>query len=152
MTTPASLALVGGRVLSSAHDSGYARALAVCDGAIVAIGRDDEVAELVGPRTRVVDLRGRLVVPSFGDAHVHAANAALEGLRCNLLGLRTRDDCLDAIAAHCARLGPDEWVLGGGWSLDTFPGGPTAADLDAACAGRPAFLPNRDHHSAWVST
>jgi predicted amidohydrolase YtcJ len=43
-------------------------------------------------------------------------------------------------------------VLGGGWSMEAFPGGvPVAEDLTAAAGGRPVFLPNRDHHSAWVS-
>ena len=45
------------------------------------------------------------------------------------------------------------WVLGGGWTMSAFPGGlPIAADLDTVTGGRPAFLPNRDHHSGWVST
>ncbi len=44
-------------------------------------------------------------------------------------------------------------MLGGGWALAAFPGGiPTAADLDAVAPGRPVFLPNRDHHGAWVSS
>jgi hypothetical protein len=44
-------------------------------------------------------------------------------------------------------------VLGGGWTMSAFPGGlPTAADLDTVTEGRPAFLPNRDHHSGWVNT
>jgi predicted amidohydrolase YtcJ len=44
-------------------------------------------------------------------------------------------------------------VLGGGWALEAFPGGvPSATDLDSVCGGRPAFLPNKDHHSAWVNT
>ena len=49
---------------------------------------------------------------------------------------------------------PDlEWILGGGWGMPAFPGGnPTAADLDAVVPGRPVFLPNRDHHGAWVSS
>jgi predicted amidohydrolase YtcJ len=47
----------------------------------------------------------------------------------------------------------DPWILGGGWSLDVFPGGlPDKADLDRAVPGRPVFLSNRDHHGAWVSS
>ena len=77
----------------------------------------------------------------------------LESLRCNLLGLKTRQEYLAAIAAYCATLPPSAWVLGGGWSMPAFPGGtPTAADLDAVTGGRPAFIPNRDHHSAWVNS
>jgi Predicted metal-dependent hydrolase with the TIM-barrel fold len=57
------------------------------------------------------------------------------------------------VAEYCASLAPGAWVLGGGWTMSAFPGGlPTAADLDTVTGGRPAFLPNRDHHSAWVST
>ena len=46
-----------------------------------------------------------------------------------------------------------EWILGGGWAMPAFPGGnPTAADLDAVVPDRPVFLPNRDHHGAWVNS
>ncbi|MDX2935212.1 amidohydrolase family protein [Streptomyces ipomoeae] len=49
---------------------------------------------------------------------------------------------------------PDaEWITGGGWSLEAFPGGsPTAAALDAIVPDRPVFLPNRDHHGARVNS
>jgi predicted amidohydrolase YtcJ len=149
----AHLVLTGGKVRSPAHPSGFVQALAVRDGLIQAVGTDEEIRQVIGPRTRVVPLRGRLALPAFGDAHVHAVAGGLESLRCNLLGLRTRQDSLAAVAAYCAGLDPDAWVLGGGWTMAAFPGGlPTAADLDPITGGRPAFLPNRDHHSAWVNT
>jgi hypothetical protein len=117
------------------------------------VGSDDEIRELTGRRTRVIDLRGRLALPAFGDAHVHPVGGGLESLRCNLVGLRSRHECLEVVAEYCASLDPGAWVLGGGWTMSAFPGGlPTAADLDAVTGGRPAFLPNRDHHSAWVNT
>ncbi|HLH46729.1 MAG TPA: amidohydrolase, partial [Acidimicrobiales bacterium] len=150
MVDAATLVLRGGRVRTP---DGFAQAVAAAGDRIVAVGTDAEVAERTGPRTRVVDLRGRLVLPAFGDAHVHAVSAGVESLRCDLTGLRTRPEYLQRIGAYAAELAPDAWVLGGGWSMPAFPGGvPTAADLDAVCGGRPAFLPNRDHHSAWVST
>src|ERR1700733_15375485 len=149
----AELVLVGGKVRTPAHPSGFAQALAVRGGTILAVGADDEIRELTGRGTRMIDLRGRLALPAFGDAHVHAVAGGLESLRCNLLGLRTRHQTLDAVAAYCAGLAPGAWVLGGGWTMAAFPGGlPTAADLDAVTGGRPAFLPNRDHHSAWVNS
>jgi hypothetical protein len=70
-----------------------------------------------------------------------------------MLGLKARQQFLDTIARYCAALPEGAWVLGGGWSMEGFPGGtPTAADLDTVTGGRPAFLPNRDHHGAWVNT
>src|SRR5271169_6684696 len=149
----ADLVLTGGRIRSPAHPSGFVQALAVRGGLIQAVGTDEEIRQVTGPGTRVVELGGQLAVPAFGDAHVHAVAGGLESLRCNLLGLRTRQESLAAVAAYCAGLGPDAWVLGGGWTMSAFPGGlPTAVDLDSVTGGRPAFLPNRDHHSAWVNT
>ena len=150
---PADLVLTGGKIRSPAHPSGFVQALAVRSGLIQSVGTDEEIRQVTGPRTRVVELGGRLAVPAFGDAHVHAVAGGLESLRCNLVGLRTRQESLDAVARYCAGLGPGDWVLGGGWTMSAFPGGlPTAADLDPVTGGRPAFLPNRDHHSAWVNT
>jgi predicted amidohydrolase YtcJ len=149
----AELVLVNGKVRTPAHPSGFVQAAAINGGVVVALGRDEEIRGHVRPFTRVVNLRGRLAIPAFGDAHVHPVQGGLESRRCNLAGLRTRRQYLETIAAYCGALPLGAWVLGGGWSMPAFPGGkPSAADLDTVTGGRPAFLPNRDHHSAWVNT
>ena len=151
-STEADLVFVSGKIRTPAHPSGFVQALAVRAGVIQALGTDDDIRELTGRRTRVIDLRGRLALPAFGDAHVHAVSGGLESLRCNLLGLRTRHECRQTVAEYSSALHPGAWVLGAGWTMEAFPGGlPTAADLDTVTGGRPAFLPNRDHHSAWVN-
>ncbi len=150
--TEADLVLTGGKIRTPAHPPGFARALAVRDGVIAAVGTDGDIRELAGRRTRVIDLGGRLAVPAFADAHVHPVSGGLESLRCNLAGLRSRAECLEAVARYSAALSSGAWVLGGGWTMPAFPGGlPTAADLDTVTGGL-AFLPNRDHHSGWVNT
>ncbi len=148
----ASLVLLNAR-LWSPDGAGAGCDAIVADGArITALTTTAQARAAAGPRTRVVDLGGRLAIPAFGDAHVHPVGGGLESLRCDLTGPRSRDRYLDVIAACARALGPDEWVLGGGWSMEAFPGGvPSGADLTAAAGGRPVFLPNRDHHSAWVS-
>src|SRR5689334_10670153 len=153
VSSEADLVFVGGKVRTPGHPAGFAEAVAVRGGMIQAVGSDDEIRELTGRRTRVVELDGRLVLPGFGDAHVHPVSGGLESLRCNLVGLRARSQCLDAVAAYCESVPPGAWVIGGGWTMSAFPGElPVAADLDAVTDGRPAFLPSRDHHSAWVNT
>jgi predicted amidohydrolase YtcJ len=152
-TQVAELVLLGGKIRTPAHPTGFVQAAAVSGGVLVALGRDDEIRDFIGPFTRVVNLRGRLAIPAFGDAHVHPIQGGLESLRCNLTAYKSRQEYLDAIAAYSSTLPPDAWVLGGGWSMPAFPGGlPAAADLDLVTGGRPAFLPNRDHHSAWVNS
>lgn len=153
MTRAAELVLVNGRVRTPAHPSGFVQAMAIGGGVVRALGSDAEIRELTGQHTRIVNLRGRLALPAFGDAHIHPVQGGLESLRCNLLGWRTKNEYLGAVAVHCSDLPRNAWILGGGWSMPAFPGGtPLAEDLDRVTGGRPAFLPNRDHHSAWVNT
>jgi predicted amidohydrolase YtcJ len=127
--------------------------LAVREGRIFAIGTEDEIREYIRPATDVIDLAGGSVLPGFQDAHAHPVSGGLERMRCDLTGCRTEPDCLAAIAVYVAAHPEREWVTGGGWAMEAFPGGcPTAVALDAVVSDRPAFLPNRDHHSGWANS
>jgi predicted amidohydrolase YtcJ len=125
--------------------------VAVADGRIAAIGTDADA--LVGAATEVVDLTGRLLVPGFQDAHVHPVQGGLERLTCDLTPYHTEPEYLEAIGAY-ARANPDlEWLGGGGWSMSAFPRGlPRRERLDEIVGDRAVYLPNRDHHGAWVSS
>ncbi|MER7559737.1 amidohydrolase [Nocardioides sp. NPDC126508] len=146
---PAELLLRGGRVL---REGGWEDvAIAVQGGRIAAIGAS--LDSLVGPETVVEELEGRWVLPGFHDSHVHPVQAGLEMNQCDLTGLSTLEEYLDAIGSYAAANPSRAWVSGGGWSMDSFPGGvPSAAPLDRLLPDRPVFLPNRDHHSAWVNS
>jgi predicted amidohydrolase YtcJ len=112
----------------------------------------DEAA-LDVPGASEVDLAGGLLLPGFVDAHVHPVQGGLERVRCDLSEGRTREDYLQTVREYAADHPDLPWILGGGWAMAAFPGGtPTAADLDAVVPDRPVFLPNRDHHGAWVNT
>ncbi len=150
----AELVFVNGSVLTMDATRRIASAVAVDGGRIVAVGADADVAPLVGPRTRRIDLRGRTLLPSFQDAHVHPSSAGINLLRCPLLELpRTLDTYLDAIAAYAGAHPEAEWVLGDGWYMEAFPGGtPSRHDLDRVVPDRPAFFVNRDGHGAWLNT
>ncbi len=66
---------------------------------------------------------------------------------------RTLDDYLGIVAAYVAANPDRPWILGGGWSMGDFAHGtPRREDLDRVTPDRPAYLPNRDGHSAWVNT
>lgn len=127
--------------------------LAIKDGRILAIGSVTQLEALAGPDTEVESLEGHWILPAFHDSHVHPVVAGLELSQCDLTSALTIHQCQETIAAY-AKANPDlEWISGGGWSMDSFPGGvPTAELLDAVVPDRPVYLPNRDHHSAWVNT
>ncbi|MBK3629118.1 amidohydrolase [Streptomyces sp. MBT49] len=148
----ADLVFTGGPVHTVDPARSTATSVAVRDGRITAVGHD-EVLDLVGARTEVVDLAGRLLLPGFQDAHVHPQGAGLELALCHLGDSADAQEYLRRVAAYAEAHPHAEWITGGGWSMEAFPGGtPTAALLDAVVPDRPVFLPNRDHHGAWVNT
>jgi len=155
MTTdqPADLILRGGRIATMDPARSWATALAVRGERIAAVGHDTDVASVVGPSTRVIELRGRTVTPGFQDAHVHPVHGGLGMLRCNLYEDAASGPGYDKIERY-ARTHPDEpWIRGGGWYMAAFEGGtPRREDLDRVVPDRPAFLTNRDGHGAWVNS
>ncbi|MFJ4713724.1 amidohydrolase [Streptomyces sp. NPDC088785] len=151
-TTTADLVLTGGPVHTGAPARSRATSVAVRGERVVAVGHD-EVRELIGPRTEVVELAGKLLVPGFQDAHAHPVGGGLEMGQCDLSGATTLPEYRETITAYARAHGDAEWITGGGWAMEAFPGGlPTAAELDALVPDRPVYLVNRDHHGAWVNS
>ncbi len=149
----ADLLLTGGSIFTADPAKTWAQALAVRDGRIVAVGGDRDVRRLAGPRTRMIELRGRTVTPGFQDAHVHPTHAGLARVRCELHDARGLDRYLEIVATYVRTRPEATWILGGGWSMADFPGGmPRREDLDRVAPDRPAFLPSRDGHDAWVNS
>ncbi|GAA1476024.1 amidohydrolase [Nocardioides aestuarii] len=139
----------GGRVFDGHRYVGAAEVL-VEGGRVVAVGSLDP-AQRAG--ADVVDVNGGLVAPGFTDAHVHTIQGGVERTRCDLSEDETREAYLTRVSAYAAAHPERPWIQGGGWAMAAFPGGtPTAADLDTVTGGRPAYLPNRDHHGAWVNS
>lgn len=152
-STAADLILSGGAVYTVDDARPWAEAVAVWDGRIAAVGSVDDVRELTGPQTEVVELDGRMLLPGFQDAHVHPASGGLERTRCDLTEAYSRDEYARIIRTYADEHPDVPWILGGGWSMDVFPRGtPAKEELDALVPDRPAYLPNRDGHGAWVNS
>ena len=152
MADSTDLVLHSGRVFTGVGVHPTATAVAVTGGRISAVGTDAEVRAAAGPAAHVVDLRGRLLLPGFTDAHVHPVMGGLERLGCDLSGAHGAPAALARVAEFAAGHA-GEWISGGGWAMADFPGGtPRREDLDRVVGDRPAFLLNRDHHGAWVNT
>ncbi len=84
---------------------------------------------------------------------MHPVQGGLERRSCDLSPYDNEGAYLRAVRAYAHRHPDKEWVTGGGWMLPAFPGGlPRAESLDRVVRHRPVFLPNRDHHGAWVNS
>jgi len=120
----------------------------VSGGRIITVGS----AGPTGPAD-VVDLQGGTLVPGFIDAHAHPLFAGVQLRHCDLREAPTASGYVELVAAYARDHPDEEWITGGGWSLDAFPGGlPDRHALDAVVSDRPVFLPNRDGHGTWVNS
>jgi len=145
----ASLILARGRVLTLGRAGLQPHShLAIAGGRVVAAG-GREVMGLRGPKTRVVDLDGRLVLPGFNDAHAHVVYYGLTRFAADLGGARGIDDILERLQAHARTLKPGEWLQGMGYRTDelTERRQPHRRELDRVTGERPCYIDERGGHS-----
>ncbi len=93
-----------------------ARAVAVLDRRIAAIGTDAELAAWIGPETRVVDLDGATVLPGMIDSHTHVVSYGELIGRVSLLGVETEEEAVELIAAAASETPAGEWIVA--WGFD----------------------------------
>jgi predicted amidohydrolase YtcJ len=144
----ADIVLRGGRIVTVDRDFSIAEAVAVHGDRIMAVGADRDVAALIGPATRVIDLAGRTVIPGLRDSHIHTMGGAADELAVSLAEARTMTDVQKAFAARVATTSPGDWVLGGsGWHESQLAEGrlPVRAELDAAAPDNPVLLRRGGH-------
>jgi len=91
----------GGAIYTVDAARSWAQAVAIRDATIVFVGDDDGVEPFIGPRTEVVALEGRMVLPGFHDSHVHPVSGGIELGQCDLNGLVSESEILEAVAT-CA--------------------------------------------------
>jgi hypothetical protein len=139
----ADLVLVNGRVFCGLAD-GVAQALAVRGGRVLAAGSDDEIAGLIGPATRIIDLAGRLASPGLCDAHLHLIPV---GLGMAELDVRPRhaptlDSLLGKIRDRAAAAKPGEWIVARGYDQSQLDvkRSPLRDELDKAAPHNPVHL------------
>jgi predicted amidohydrolase YtcJ len=125
-------------------------AIAVRGDRIQAVGKNADILKLKGPETHVVDLGGNFVMPGFNDAHLHLADAGMQKLSVDLVGVRSREEFRARVLSKVKTAGAGEWILGGGWDETLWPDNtlPSRGDLDEISAGHPVFLDRVDGHLA----
>ncbi|MFO0335805.1 MAG: amidohydrolase [Pseudomonadota bacterium] len=157
-SAPADLLIVDARVYApSAALSGSGRppdAVAVRGERIVAVGESAAlVARYRGPGTRVVEARGRTLLPGLQDGHVHFLGGALAQARVVLDGAADVPELQRRVKAWADANPAAPWVLGRGWMYAAFGAEalPHRRYLDAIVPDRPVLLHAADGHSAWAN-
>lgn len=145
---------VRGRIYTSNPKQPWAEAIAIRNGKIQHVGSDESAQAYRGPKTEVLDLDGRMVLPGMIDNHTHFlwASYSLAGVK--LEEARSLKD-VETLLTKYAKDHPGEpWVYGDGWPYGAYwPGGlPTKEMLDKIFPDRPASIMSGDGHSLWVNS
>jgi hypothetical protein len=150
---PADLVLHHGRIHTEDSSRRVVEAIAVSGNRIVAAGADQAVDALIGPKTEIVDLAGKTVLPGIIDAHTHPAESAQDIDKCSFENKPLGIQAMAAKVADCLRTSPGdprEWfevvqIDSSGLTL-------SRADLDHMLPGRPLLLESGDGHTVWANS
>jgi predicted amidohydrolase YtcJ len=144
---PADTIFVNARIVTLDSRSSVRKAMAVRNGRIVAMSDSAAAPDLrayQGRQTRVIDLRGRAVIPGLIDSHMHAIRAALSfSTEVNWIGAKSLDDALGRLRAAAKAAKPGDWlIVAGGWTPEQFreKRRPTQAELLAAAPDNPVYV------------
>jgi len=140
----ATLALFGGHVVTAGATVPPASAIALAGNRILAVGSDSDVRRFVGPRTEIIDLRGRTVTPGFNDAHCHpiALGLSLREVDARTPPNRSIAEIVTRIAERAATQPPGTWIVAHGYDQAQLieRRHPTREDLDRATSQHPVLL------------
>ena len=143
MRVHADTILTGGKVFLG-PGLGFADAVALWGGRVLATGDVSSIAGLAGPDTTVVELAGRLAVPGLNDAHQHMMSVGLGTFEVDLKhdGIRRIDDILTAIKERVAQAAPGEWIFGRGYDHFTLDvkRHPLREELDQVAPDNPVYI------------
>ena len=138
------LILVNGKIATVDDRFSIQEAIAIQESKIVSLGKTADIRKLAGPKTRVIDLQGRTVVPGLIDSHLHGIRAGLSfSTEVNWIGTPFLDEALGRITQASRTMKPGAWlIVAGGWNVQQFKEQrrPTRAEVDAAAPNNPVYV------------
>jgi predicted amidohydrolase YtcJ len=150
----ADVIVVNGRVWTVNASQPEAEAVAIVGPRIAAVGSSADIRKWAGPRTRVIDLAGRRVVPGFNDAHVHFYTGGANLTRVQLRNARSQAEFRERVQAFAAKLPKGRWILGGDWDHENWTPAalPTRKLIDEESGDHPVFINRLDGHMSLANT
>ncbi len=151
---PADLVLTGGRIITLDEEKPLAQGLACRGHGLVALGSDEEIAPLVGEKTKVIALDGKTAIPGFIEGHGHFVSMGESKLILDLAAAKSWDEIVETVRAAAEEAPPDEWIVGRGWHQEKWvrppepniDGYPVHDKLSAVSPKNPVLLKHASGH------
>lgn len=156
---PADLVLINGIIATVEDYNPSAEAVAVKDGKIFAVGSTSEIEKYVGDSTRVIDLKGKFVMPGFNDSHAHFLGIGNSKQILDLREAKNWDEVIEIVAKAAETTKPGEWIIGRGWHQEKFNpklilnvnGYPIHNELSKASLRNPVMLTHASGHAVFAN-
>jgi predicted amidohydrolase YtcJ len=128
--------------------------VAIAGDHIAFVGQADGIRDWIGPRTRVIDAHGNSVLPGFIDSHVHFISGGSDLASVQLRDAATPEEFTRRIAEHAAKMPAGEWIMGGRWNHELWPGAPLPAKawIDAVTPDNPVLVNRYDGHMCFANS
>jgi predicted amidohydrolase YtcJ len=138
----ADLILHNGKVVAGDRNFSIHQAVAVGGGRVLRVGADADVFALRGPKTEVIDLGGKTVLPGLIDSHVHPVGAALHEFDHTIPDMEAVADVLAYVAGRAKVVPKGEWIAVRQVFITRLkePRYPTRAELDAVAPDHPVLF------------
>lgn len=147
------MVLFNGRIYTGNGQQPFVEAIAIQKNKIIATGSSAAMKKLTGASTKQYDLKGKLVVPGFNDAHIHFLSGSQSLRTADLNNSKTPEEAVHTVLEFAKKNPSAKWITGTGWQYTVFPDGkPTKQMLDAVISDRPVYIRAYDGHSAWVNS
>jgi predicted amidohydrolase YtcJ len=145
---PPATVVTFGRVWTGNPEQPWAGGVAMRGDTIVGVGDSADVATFVGEQTVVTGAPGGMVVPGFMDGHTHFLDGGIQLVSVDLRTADSPEEFTARIAAFAAERKPGEWIIGGDWDHERWPGTPlpTRAWIDSVTPDNPVFVNRLDGH------
>jgi predicted amidohydrolase YtcJ len=142
------LIAIHGKVWTENPKQPEAEAIAVSGHRILAVGTTEQIERLRGPETKVLDLRGRRVVPGFNDAHVHFFWGGQGLASVQLRDVTSREQFKQRVADYARTRLAGEWIVDGNWDEQKWSpvALPTHAWIDDVTPNNPVWVNRSDGH------
>jgi predicted amidohydrolase YtcJ len=146
---PADLVIWGGPIYTAVDAHPKVEAVAVSHGRIAFAGGKAGAQAMIGPKTKVVDLKGAALFPGFTDSHAHLDGIGDRELTLNLEGSKSAAEVTQRLKAYIAEHKPTGTIYGRGWIETGWPEGRflDKGDLDAVAPNTPVLLTRADGHA-----
>lgn len=144
---------INGNVYTVEAKQPWAEAVAIKNGEIIYVGNTKGAKKYKNKNTKIIDLKGKMLLPAFVDSHLHASETVNSLYSVDLVNARTVDEYVQAVEQYRKEHSDLKVIHGAGWSNTLFSSsGPTKDLLDTVVKDIPVALISEDYHSVWANS